>query len=235
MNPWTRKPENRFVIITIDETDEHTLRILQSRQNDYTLEGRKRRRRIEKVLRKNQNMQRLLRPLEVVNDYAPFLEYPFDRLQMRREFKKYMTLIDSIAILHQHQRPVKHYLSDDGKKIEYIEVTPQDIALANELVLEFFPNAIDELAPHTRKFAEEISRYIKDKEGSTAFTRKQIREFSGWSDWNVRKALEQLEKLEYIRKISGVNGSLMQYSVIDDATKDRRRLLLVTVRPRSSS
>jgi len=69
---------------------------------------------------------------------------------------------------------------------KYIEVAVEDIALANKLVLEFFPYSIDELAPHTRNFCYEIRKYVEAKGGEATFTRKQIREFSGWNDWPIR-------------------------------------------------
>ena len=36
---------------------------------------------------------------------------------------KYLTLIRAVALLHQHQRPVKT-VEHHGKPVEYIEVTP---------------------------------------------------------------------------------------------------------------
>ena len=45
---------------------------------------------------------------------------------------KYLTLIRAIALLHQYQRPVKE-VEHRGGKLRYIEVTRQDIAIANRL------------------------------------------------------------------------------------------------------
>ena len=49
----------------------------------------------------------LLRPLAVVNPYADRLTFLDDRTRTRRDHEKYLALIDTIALLHQHQRPVK--------------------------------------------------------------------------------------------------------------------------------
>ena len=46
-----------------------------------------------------------LRPLAVVNPYARQLTFLDDRTRTRRDHEKYLTLIDAIALLHQHQRP----------------------------------------------------------------------------------------------------------------------------------
>ena len=157
--------------------------------------------------------------MQVVIPYPPVLEYAADRLQMRREFKKYMTLIQSIALLHQHQREVK--VASFG---EYVEVKPSDVSLANDLVRAFFPYSVDELAPHTRRFASELARYVESSGGVASFNRKEIRDFTGWSDWHVRKCLDQLEDLEYVRRCSGRQGAQVVYEFVADASQDAPRL-----------
>ena len=76
-------------------------------------------------------MPSLLQPLHVVNPYAQQLTFLSDRTRTRRDHVKYLTLIRSIALLHQKQRPLKE---KDG--LHYIEVTLQDIAAANTLAHE---------------------------------------------------------------------------------------------------
>ena len=218
---------NRFVILTIDESDDQTQKIMDSRKESFTLTGKQKQQDMDDILLRCSNMQRLLKPIEVVNEYAPFLEYPFDKLQMRREFGKYMTLINTIALLHQYQREVKVY-EKDGKEHKYIEVTLGDIALANELVLKFFPNSLDEMAPHTRRFTEQIAALISAKDGDCSFTRKELRDHSGWSDWSVRKALDQLESLGYVRRVGGQNGIALRYELLIDATQEEKQNMLLT-------
>ena len=45
-----------------------------------------------------------LRPLAVVNPYAEQLTFLDDRTRTRRDHAKYLTLIEAIALLRQHQR-----------------------------------------------------------------------------------------------------------------------------------
>ena len=45
--------------------------------------------------------------LAIVNPYAHRLTFLDDRTRTRRDHEKYLTLIDAIALLHQHQREVK--------------------------------------------------------------------------------------------------------------------------------
>ncbi|MGH9364866.1 MAG: CHC2 zinc finger domain-containing protein, partial [Thermoanaerobaculia bacterium] len=84
---------NRFVQAGIDESAEQTRRILIRQREADTLDGILRREEAASIRRRHHNLQRLLRPLRVVNPYAPALSYPDERLQMRREQKKYLTLI----------------------------------------------------------------------------------------------------------------------------------------------
>jgi hypothetical protein len=219
--------KNRFIILTIDESHAQTKKIMERFKYSFTIHGRLESRDQETIIMKHQNMQRLLKPIEVVNNYAPYLDYAFDRLQMRRELRKYLTLIESVALLRQYQKRVKYY-TNEGKEHRYIEVDVEDIAVANDLVMSFFKNSIDELAPHTRNLAQEIVNLIKSKEGESTFTRKQLRDFSGWSDWSVRQGLSQLENLGYVLRRSGSNGVTITYELIIDPTEEQRSTLLLT-------
>ena len=69
---------------------------------------------------------------------------------MRRDHAKYLTLIESITLLRQHQREIKT-LRQGGAVIEYIEVQLADIALANRLAHEVLGRSLDELPPQTRR------------------------------------------------------------------------------------
>jgi len=219
---------NRFVVLTIDESEEQTRRILEAAMRAHTLEGRIDAVRRRKATQRHYNIQRLLRPVEVVNPYATFLDYSISKLQMRREQAKYACLIDSVALLHQHQREVKTY-TVEGEVRPYIEVTVEDIALANRLAQTFFPNSTDELAPHTRRLGEEISKLVESKGGDVSFTRRELRDSSGWSDWQIREGLRHLEELEYVSCAAGRNGSLMTYNmVVDVRTESQRGTLLLT-------
>ena len=79
------------------------------------------------MLKKLRNAQRLLQPLAILNPFAPALTFATARTRNRRDHEKYLTLIDAIALLHQHQREARTLPS--GQR--FIEVTLDDIALAN--------------------------------------------------------------------------------------------------------
>jgi DNA primase len=63
---------------------------------------------------------------------------------------KYLTLIDAIALLHQHQRPIK--TAEQGASGSSMwKSIPADIALANRLAHEVLGRSLDELPPQTRR------------------------------------------------------------------------------------
>ena len=98
---------NRCLGLTINESREQT-RAIQARQRSRrTLEGLLAQRHCEAIRAVHHNAQRLLRPLAVVNPYAESLTFLDDRTRMRRDHAKYLTLIDVIALLRQHQREIK--------------------------------------------------------------------------------------------------------------------------------
>jgi len=58
---------------------------------------------------------------------------------------------------------------------------------------------------------------ISDKRNSSLdevfFTRRMIREFTGWSDWQIRAHIRQLEELEYLHVRIGAQGKQYAYAL----------------------
>jgi hypothetical protein len=141
---------NRCLVLSVDEGRTQTQAIHAAQRTRRTLAGLQARTERETLLKRHQNAQRLLEPLAVVNPYADRLTFLADRTRMRRDHEKYLTLIDTIALLHQHQREVK-VLAHGEQGLRYIEVTLADIALANQLAHEVLGRTLDELPPQTRR------------------------------------------------------------------------------------
>jgi DNA primase len=205
---------NRFVQVGIDESVEQTRLILRRQREADTLEGVLRRKEAERLWARQRNAQRLLRPLKVVNPYAAALRYPDERLQMRREQKKYLTLIKASTLLHQHQREIKHATRGDVE-VEYIEVEPRDIALANSVARQVLGRSLDELAHPTRQLLKHLVDHTRGEQ-PRRFTRHDIRSATGWTDWQVRVHLGQLLDLEYVVVAGGRNGQRMTYELLFD-------------------
>ncbi|MEH0834606.1 DNA primase [Pectobacterium cacticida] len=191
---------NRCLVLTINESREQTEAIHALQRHKQTLEGLLMENEKGYLTELHQNAQRLLRPLKVVNPYASQLTFLSDKTRTRRDHMKYLTLIQSIALLHQYQREVKT-VSHRGQVIEYIEVARSDIVLANRLAHEILGRTLDEMPPQTRKLLLLIQGWVKDSGQPKAeyhFTRKQLRDAVQWGDTQLKIHLARLVELEYL-------------------------------------
>lgn len=210
---------NRCIVLTVDESREQTEAIHRLQREAETLEGLKGRIERERVLALHRNAQRLLRPLHVVNAFAPRLTFLSDRTRTRRDHVKYLTLIRTIALLHQHQREIKSV--PDGT--QYIEVTQEDIATANRIAHEVLGRSLDELAPQTRKLlglldatAARVCAERRIERNDFLFSRRDVRRWTGWSQTQLRVHLDRLVDLEYVLAHRGCRGQSFVYELLFD-------------------
>ena len=211
---------NRFITLTIDESKEMTEKILQKQREQETLEGLIKKTETERIIKRHHNAQRLLRSLQVINPFAEHLTYTAESLRCRRDHKKYLGLIKAIAYLHQYQREIKT-IGNNGGTLQYIEATIDDIAKANKLAGEILGRTLDELSPPSRLLLRMIREMVEArcKEHSIKakechFTRKDIRDWSRWSDFQIKCHIRQLEDLEYIYSATGKKGKEYIYELL---------------------
>ncbi|MFN8986862.1 MAG: DNA primase, partial [Burkholderiales bacterium] len=213
---------NRCLVLSVDEGREQTQAIHQLQRTRRTLQGLIARQDRQHLVELHRNAQRLIRPLAVVNPYADQLTFLSDKTRTRRDHEKYLTLIDTIALLHQHQRPVKT-TTHQGQQLEYIEVTLDDIARANALAHEVLGRSLDELPPQTRRLLGEVVGLVRSRASTqqvrtsdVRFTRKGVREATGWSDTQLRVHLDRLTEMEYLIAQRGMRGVSFEYELLYD-------------------
>jgi len=202
--------KSRFIITSIDESSEQTKAILEAQRHSHTLEGIRSKKQREQIVRRHHAFQRLLKPVTVVNPYEPLLTYADKRLLVRRDNPKYLHLILAVTFLCQLQRPVKH----DPDAGDYIETTLDDVAIANDLATDIFGQSLGELSRPSRELLKIIRRMVEEMEQKKVppeFSRRQIREFAGWSDYQIKIHVKQLEELEYLVPLSGRRGQCFSY------------------------
>lgn len=210
--------QNRCIILTIDESREQTAAIHRMQRELMTFEGLMVRQNRKQILNLHRNAQRLLRPVEVINPYAPRLTFLNDRTRARRDHMKYLYLINAIALLHQFQRPVK-----SRGNLRYIEATMEDIAVANELAHEVLGRSLEELPPQTHRLllildamVAESCKLLKMARTDYRFTRKDVRRYSNLSDFQVHLHLTRLVDLEYVAVHRGGRGQSFVYELVYD-------------------
>ena len=136
---------NRCLALTVDEDREQTRAIHRQQREAQTLEGLLARRRRHAIAALHRNAQRLLRPIPVVNPYARELSFPDGLTRARRDHTKFLTLIRAVTLLHQYQRPIRTAVDGDAT-VEYIESTPEDIRLAEELIRQVLGRSLERVA-----------------------------------------------------------------------------------------
>lgn len=174
---------SRFVFIAVDESEDMTKKVLAKQRQAHTKEGMLNRLKSGDIIKKHHNANRLLRPLQVFNPYAELLTFTSKSLRARRDHTKYLNLISAVAYLFQYQKEIKTMEFKD-KTIEYINVTLDDIEKANTIADYVLGKSLDDLSPSSRKLLLLIRQMCTKEEDTPGhhFNRRQIREYSGWSE-----------------------------------------------------
>ncbi len=212
--------QNRCLVLSVDESRHQTQAIHTLQRSKRTLAGLARKAARADLQKLHQNAQRLIRPLEVMNPYAERLTFPDAATRTRRDHEKYLTLIDTITLLHQHQRPVKT-TTRNGQTLEYIEATLDDIARANALAHEVLGRSLDELPPQTRRLLALLNAYVAGEcerqsmqRTTFHFSRRQLREAIQWGDTQLKVHLARLAELEYV--LVHRTGARFSYELVYD-------------------
>jgi len=213
---------NRCVVLSVDEGRQQTRAIHERQRLAQTLEGVLARQERQHLLKLHRDAQRLLRPVLVVNPFAKELSFLDNATRTRRDHLKYLTLIRTIALLHQHQRPVKT-VEHRGRKVEYVEVTREDIAVANRLCNEVLGRSLDELPPQTRRLLGLLDEMVKAatarlgiERADYRFSRREVREHIGWRNTQLKVHLARLVELEYVLVHRGRQGQGYVYELAYD-------------------
>jgi DNA primase len=217
---------NRCLVLTINESREQTEAIHARQRSARTLTGLLATKHAEAIRSVHRAAQTLLRPLAVVNPYAEALTFRSESTRMRRDHAKYLTLIDAIALLHQHQRPIRT-AAVAGQALEYIEVTLADIALANRLAHDVLGRSLDALPPQTRRLLGAIVRLVAERCEAQRIDRRElrlgradVRAVAGVSETQLRLHLERLVEMDYLLVHRGQRGQSFVYELLFDGAVD---------------
>ena len=220
---------NRCLVLSVDEDREQTRAIHRLQRERRTLAGLTKKHERQAILSVHRNAQRLLLPLAVVNPWADQLTFLDDRTRTRRDHDKYLTLIDVIALLHQHQRPIRsttiagHATEGGPQVIEYIEASVADITLANRIAHEVLGTSLDELPPQTRRVLASVRALVHAcmksqglPQREVRFTRADLRAATGVSDSQLKVHLARLAELEYLLIHRALRGQGFVYELLYD-------------------
>ena len=210
---------NRCVVVSVDEGPEQTKAIHAVQRHARTLEGLLAKADRIAIENLHRNAQRLLEPIHVVNPYATDLGFTATTTRARRDQKKYLGLIDAIALLHQHLRQHKTVERDTGS-MKYIEVVRSDIELADRLIGHLLTQATEDMPPQTSRMLHLVRDLVSseaDKHGidgkDVRFTRRMVRERMGWTEKQTRVHLGRLLDLEHVVRYRAAAGQHHLYGL----------------------
>jgi DNA primase len=213
---------NRCLVLTVNEGREQTRAIHTLQRRQQTLAGLMETQDRQAVLALHRNAQTLLERLAVVNPFADGLTFLDDKTRTRRDHMKYLTLIRSIALLHQHQRRI-HTVQHQGRAVRYIEVEAADVTLANRLAHEVLGRTLDELPPQTRRLLDMLDAWAGEecvrlalRRPDLRFSRRQVRALTGWGDTQLKVHLGRLAELEYLLVHRVKAGQGYEYELLYD-------------------
>lgn len=221
---------NRCLVLTVDESREQTRRIHAQQRSRYTLGGIQASERKAAVLGLHRSAQRLLRPHGVHIPGVDRLTFLDDKTRTRRDHMKYLQLIATVALLHQYQREIRQVDCGGGRTAPCVVATLDDIAAANALAHETLGRCLDEMPPQTRALLALIEREVaarcaarKIERMDVRFSRRQVREATGWSNTQLHVHLGRLVELEYLLPHRADHGHGFVYELVYDGRgKDGR-------------
>ncbi len=209
---------NRLVVLGVDEDRAQTRAVQAAQRRAATLEGLVARLGREPVIRLHRNAQRLLEPLPVVVPGAEELAFPDSSTRHRRDHQKLLSVIAAIALLHQYQRR-QATVEVAGTPVRYVEASAEDVALGAQLCHEVLVRAADELSPPARRLLSVMESRAGEQVTAlrqVSFTRRELRELTGWSEHQVRVGLGRLVALEYVSERRDRPGRRHSYVLADD-------------------
>ena len=189
---------NRCILLYLDTGSEQDERIMEyQRKVSAGLINYQEEEKYRSLLR---NVQRMIKPIRVINPYAPCLKIPKNILKPRRSHRLYLRFIEIVTLYNQYQREVKINPHDNEP---FIETTFDDIAWANKLLKHILIRKADELTTACRSFLERLKSHLKTK-GQNTFKAKDIRSELRIHASSLKKYLLELSVNGYI-KVSGGN------------------------------
>ncbi|MEJ0101414.1 MAG: CHC2 zinc finger domain-containing protein [Bacteroidota bacterium] len=183
---------NRCILLYTDQTRDQDKRINEYQTKLSAGEVNKERESQYKELFKN--MQRVLRPINIINPYAKYIELPEQVFKPRRTMTLLLGFIEAITFYHQYQREVKK----DSNGQLFIETAIEDIEATFTLLKDVLFSKSDELSKATREFLEKLKE-LQQQSGNETFNARAIREQLRINLGNMKRYLAELMRYGYIK------------------------------------
>ncbi|PQJ18915.1 hypothetical protein BST94_06770, partial [Nonlabens xylanidelens] len=199
---------NRSFLLYIDESETQDKRIMQYQR--FLSAGKLNEQEQLDAKEILQNVQRILKPIKVINPFAEYLELPQSVFKPRRTNSHYLQFVEAITFYKQYQRERKY---DEQTGEEYIETTIEDIKEANELITEVLLRKSDTITGAARNHLERLKKYLNDN-NQTTFTNTEIRRNLRVKETTLRRYNKQLLLEDYIRKVKKLKTKSYCFEIV---------------------
>jgi len=204
------KSNSRFfrdcLIIRLEETKESNSRMLAYiKMEACGLINEQEQEQAKKLLRA---IHERIQPLNVVIPFAQQIQLPESIIQPVQGLRHLITLIKTVALLHQHQLKKK---VKNGK--EYIEATDDHLQIALELFKGVSVTKSDILSPAQRSLLESIKTHVKSKDNS--FKVPEVIKAMRMSKSSFYREFNELKELDYVRVCGGNKKEGIQFKITE--------------------
>ena len=218
---------NRNFLLYIDESQEQDIRIMNYQR--LISAGKINEEQEHKAKELLKDVQRVLKPVRVINPFAEHLELPQSVFKPRRTNSHYLQFIEAITFYKQYQREQK--VNEETGEV-FIETEIEDIEEANELIQEVLLRKSDLLNGACRSFFESLKTYLK-KENKITFTNAEIRRILRVNPSNQKRYMLQLQLAELVQRAKGDKRKGYVFEVVNyedyEATNTQIKDLLQSV------
>lgn len=205
---------NRSFLLYIDESSEQDSRIMNYQRRASAGKLNEQDEIDARELLKN--VQRVLKPIKVINPFAEYLELPQSVFKPRRTNSHYLQFIEAITFYKQYQR--EQQVNEETGEV-FIETTIEDIEEANELITEVLLRKSDTLTGAVRNHLEDLKNYLTTRK-QTQFNTTEIRKNLRVKQSTLQRYHKQLLAENYIKKVKGKKGQMYFYEIVDVAEYD---------------
>jgi DNA primase len=200
---------NRCILLYTDQSREQDKKINEYQTKLSGGEINKEREKQYKELFKN--IQAVLRPINIINPFAKYIELPEQVFKPRRTMTLLLGFIEAVTFYHQYQREVKK----DSNNQLYIETTTEDIEASFALLKDVLFSKSDELTQVTRGFLEKLKLHLSENK-IESFTAQQIRKVFRVEPRTIQRYIRELKQYGFIKSVSSfVHRKGFEYTITD--------------------
>jgi hypothetical protein len=132
-----------------------------------------------------------------------------------------------VLSVDESREQIKRAPGEGGEPLEYIEANWQDIAHANAIAHEVLGRSLDELPPQMRRVLARVVTMVNEQCAAQQLSRaehrssrREVREYTGLSDTQLRLHLDRLVTLKYLLVHRGMRGQSFVYELLFDGPAD---------------